>query len=486
MYSSEKSYKWIWAWILCLLAGLLVIVGIGTYVLFGFNRFSLDLNIAGEQEITLDYGDTYEELGVKPHFGGSRFWKEGFDPETEVSVAGSVNTAKTGTYEITYATDYYLWHTEVTRTVHVVDRKDPVLTLNGEPELYIFPGETYEEMGFTASDEYDGDLTGKVQQSEEDGIITYWVSDAAGNRVEATRIVHYDDSVPPVITLTEGENLELYLGTKYSEPGFTASDNSEGDITDRVTYEGTINPYLRDPQTITYTVTDIYGNTTTVKRTVTMIPNPDQPKVQPEGKVIYLTFDDGPSQYTQQLLDVLDKYDVKVTFFVTLNGDPEIFKAMAEAGHAIGIHTATHNYRKIYGSEAAFFEDINKVQEMIVAQTGEETRLLRFPGGSSNTVSNFNPGIMSRLTKLVEDAGFEYFDWNVDSYDAGGASSPDEVYRNVVNGCSGSKFSIVLQHDIKGFSVRAVESIIVWGLENGYTFLPLDVTTPCVHHRINN
>ena len=137
-------------------------------------------------------------------------------------------------------------------------------------------------------------------------------------------------------------------------------------------------------------------------------------------------------------------------------------------------------------SEEAFFEDLYACQKLIYDRTGVLTTLLRFPGGSSNTVSKFNPGIMSRLTVAVQNAGFQYFDWNVDSNDAGGAKTAQEVFENVVNGCASRRVSIVLQHDIKGFSVEAVEKILIWGTENGYRFLALDSSSPGAHHGVNN
>ena len=124
-------------------------------------------------------------------------------------------------------------------------------------------------------------------------------------------------------------------------------------------------------------------------------------------------------------------------------------------------------------------------EEMIHDLTGSYTNVFRFPGGSSNTVSRVNPGIMSRLASLMPDMGYYYFDWNVDSNDAGGASTSDEVFWNVVGGCSQGA-NVVLQHDIKDFSVAAVERIIIWGLNNGYQFLPLEASSYGAHHGLNN
>ena len=105
---------------------------------------------------------------------------------------------------------------------------------------------------------------------------------------------------------------------------------------------------------------------------------------------------------------------------------------------------------------------------------------------ADNAVSRFNEGIMTRLTEAVEDAGFRYFDWNVDSDDAGNARKSETVYRNVISGVANNRVSVVLQHDIHRYSVDAVEDILVWGFENGYTFLPLQEDSPTIHHGLNN
>ena len=216
-------------------------------------------------------------------------------------------------------------------------------------------------------------------------------------------------------------------------------------------------------------------------------PEPTEPQpVQPNGKVIYLTFDDGPSKYTQQLLDVLDKYNVKVTFFVVNTGYRDLIAKEAAAGHSIGVHSLTHDYEKIYASEEAYFKDLNAMNDIIEAQTGKRSTMIRFPGGSSNRVSSFNPGIMTRLTQAVTDAGYQYYDWNAQSGDAGLTTDTDECFRNVVDGVKNRDVSIVLMHDSKGYSVAAVERILIWGLENGYTFLPLTPSSPKAHHHINN
>ena len=191
----------------------------------------------------------------------------------------------------------------------------------------------------------------------------------------------------------------------------------------------------------------------------------------------------------EKMEQMIKEENVKATFFVT-DGNSNyryLLAKEAAAGHTVAIHSATHDYKYIYSSCDAYFEDLNRMSDIITEQTGKRPKLLRFPGGSSNTISKqYCSRIMSVLTKAVSDQGYKYFDWNVSSGDAGGTTSTSEVYNNVISGIQSHDISVVLQHDIKLFSVNAVEDIIVWGLANGYTFLPLTESSPAIHHGVNN
>lgn len=209
----------------------------------------------------------------------------------------------------------------------------------------------------------------------------------------------------------------------------------------------------------------------------------------PEGeKIVYLTFDDGPSPYTEKLLDVLKKHDVKATFFVTC-AHPEnrsSIKRAFDEGHSIGLHTCTHNYEIAYANDDAFFEDLGTVSNIVKDLTGLDSKLIRFPGGSSNSISKLtSPEIMTRLTAEVENRGYAYFDWNVASKDTGAATDSNSVYNNITSSLRGD-YSIVLQHDIKEYSVDAVERVIEFGKKYGFTFKPLTKDSPTAHHRLNN
>lgn len=207
-------------------------------------------------------------------------------------------------------------------------------------------------------------------------------------------------------------------------------------------------------------------------------------------KVAYLTFDDGPSpNVTPKILDILKEENVKATFFI-LNRSSELdylIKREYEEGHTVALHGSSHNYKQIYSSSNAFFTDLEIIQKKVERITGQKPMIIRFPGGSSNTVSRFNPGIMTTLTQEVKSKGFHYFDWNVGSGDAGEARTSDEVYNNVIKSL-GNKNNIVLMHDFNGNykTLNAIRKIIRYGKNNGYTFEKITMNTPEIHHRIAN
>lgn len=205
-------------------------------------------------------------------------------------------------------------------------------------------------------------------------------------------------------------------------------------------------------------------------------------------KLVYLTFDDGPSQHTARLLDILDKYNAKATFFV-VHGSGLYTHYMSEEarrGHAVAVHSYTHDYYTIYSGSSAFWNDFNLMRNEIHAKTGIWTNLFRFPGGSSNTISRFNPGIMTRLVAEARAKGYYYFDWNVGGIDAGGTTSSYEIMNNAINGIRAKSNAVVLMHDSKGYTVDAIEGILKWGTENGYAFVPLTESSPGAHHNVQN
>ena len=494
--AKKRKIKYI-AWLSGLAVLLLLLCGAAwlqhTYL------HGLQVQLLGETQIVHEYGERYEDPGAMAMFKGLLD-----EVAVPVQVDGVVDPnelgAQTLTYHAAYTLDFYFTtltcRASQTRTVLVVDTQPPEIILTTNPDYFTLPGGTYEEEGYVAVDNHDGDITAAVQRTQTEDQVTYRVTDASGNTTQVTRQVEYSDPIPPELTLKGAGVIVMRPGKFYAEPGFAAQDNCDGDITQNVTVNGTVNGDKPGTYILEYSVQDSSGNVATITRKVIVTPVakvpgmssfPSQTPAEPNGRVIYLTFDDGPSSYTKLLLDVLDKYEVKATFFVVYASNANTLKRMAQAGHTVGMHSDTHNYRQIYSSEEAYFADLYAVQEKIEMAIGYKPMLLRFPGGTSNTVSrHYCKGIMTTVSQRVKELGFRYFDWNVDSGDASKAKTAQDVYYNVVQGISNKKNAIVLQHDIKDFSVEAVEDIIKWGLVNGYTFAPLTMDSPVCEFRVAN
>ena len=208
--------------------------------------------------------------------------------------------------------------------------------------------------------------------------------------------------------------------------------------------------------------------------------------VKSSGKKVYLTFDDGPSSNTDQILDILKDYDVKATFFVVGKTDERSVKAyqrIEEEGHTLAMHSYSHKYDEIYESKEAFARDLNSLQEYLYETTGVWPRIYRFPGGSSNTVSKVD---MQELIEYLTDIGITYFDWNVASGDAVSRTLPAEtIVNNCLSGIEKQKESVILMHDAsnKGTTIEALPQIIEAIQEQGDAeLLPItDETVPVQH-----
>ena len=225
----------------------------------------------------------------------------------------------------------------------------------------------------------------------------------------------------------------------------------------------------------------------TTKRVDSQAVAPPAPPAPSSGKTVYLTFDDGPSQYTPEILNVLDRYGVKATFFVVNGRYNSVMKDIVNRGNAIGLHSYSHNYASVYSSDAAFYSDLNKISAVVKEQTGVETKIMRFPGGSSNTVSKkYSAGIMSRLAKSVTENGYVYFDWNCANGDAAGANTVEKQLANCKSYPKSASNIIVLMHDSKSTTLEALPKIIEYYKSCGMSFGVLTTATPPVHHGINN
>lgn len=204
---------------------------------------------------------------------------------------------------------------------------------------------------------------------------------------------------------------------------------------------------------------------------------------------VYLTFDDGPSSNTGEILDILAEYDVKATFFVVGKEEERyqpLYKRIVEEGHTLAMHSYSHKYNEIYRSEDSYVEDLTKLQEFLYDTTGVWCRYVRFPGGSSNTVSQVD---MHELIDYLEEQDMSYFDWNVSSGDASSAYiSPDMIVKNSTARLSEFHEAIILMHDAsdKDSTVEALPKLIeqIQAMEDT-KIVPITDDTEAIHHISN-
>ena len=450
------------------------------------------IKLKGKDIVKVSLNSKYVEEGANATLGN-------VDITKDLTIKGSVDTQKPGRYEIEYSVKEGFITTTTKRIIEVVDEEKPVITLKGKEETYVCANKEYTEEGYTATDNYDGDITDKVVVNKTDTEITYTVEDSSKNQTVITRTLINKDGEGPKITITGDKTVYVTNGSKYSDKGATATDNCDGDLTSKITKTGSVNTTKNGTYKITYEVTDSSGNKSKAERTVivrakastTTTKTTSNPANNTTG-VIYLTFDDGPSStITAKVLDILKKKGVKATFFVINHSNDlnYLIKREDAEGHAVALHSYTHNYKTIYSSKDAYFNDLKKISDKVKSITGKETKVIRFPGGTSNTVSRkYSKGIMTYLAKEVVNRGYHYFDWNVSSGDAGGAKTKEKVYSNVVNGLRYNRANVVLMHDFEGNykTLNALSDIIDYGLRNNYKFETIDMDTPMVTHRPNN
>lgn len=441
------------------------------------------ISLNGSKKVTIEYGESFEEPGFKATYLGK-------DITDKAWIEGTVDDKVLGEYKLKYKVRKNKITITKERTVKIVDTVKPVITLNGEQDTKICPNTIYKEEGYTAVDNYDGDITKNVKVTRKEDQMIYTVSDSSNNKKTVIRTIEKKDVNAPIITLKGGENYYVTQNGKYKDPGYTAEDECEGDLTSRVTVKGTVNTKEVGTYELEYSVEDSMKNKAVVKRTIYV--TKEIATSDPIKGTIYLTFDDGPSAtITPKVLKILKEKNVKATFFVINHSDNlnYLIKQEYDEGHTVALHSMTHNYSKVYSSVDAYFKDLEAIRDKVQSITGESPTIIRFPGGSSNTVSrHYSKGIMKTLTREVINKGYHYFDWNVSSGDAGEAKTSSDVYRNVTKGLSKSRANVILMHDFESNykTLNALSDIIDYGKANGYEFLAIDMSTAMVRHSVNN
>lgn len=400
----------------------------------------------------------------------------------QVKVETEADLTKPGDYPILYT----YGKRQVSAVLQVRDLTPPELSVHSyttdeveevKPEQFVEKAEDISKVTLSFADP-------EIRKNAGVWKIRIAAEDESGNRTEKeTELIRVKDEKGPEITgaedktLLPGERFDAMDGVQVSDDMDPApvlkADDSQDDLSVPGTYY------------VTYRAEDRSGNRAEIQRKIVV-----KRKDVQEEKTVYLTFDDGPSANTEKVLDILKKENVKATFFVTGNNPKYnyLMKRAREEGHAIGLHTYTHDYSRVYSSEKAFFDDLQKISDLVEKTTGERSKLLRFPGGSSNLVSaKYTKGIMSSLTKKVREKGYQYFDWNCDSTDAAGNNVPVETLVKNASSGQGKQINILMHDtDAKDTTVAALPKIIESYRNRGYTFRELTADSFAPQHKVNN
>lgn len=272
-------------------------------------------------------------------------------------------------------------------------------------------------------------------------------------------VLHRKDEAVPAANTDSTPSSQPADSDAQTDPPI-AADTAEAQTAESAESAETAEPETAEPQS---RYADIYPDM--------MVNAPAESEYVRELGTVYLTFDDGPSDNTYSILSYLEQYNIKATFFVVPNRSDGCYaklKAIADAGHSIGIHSASHVYKDIYASVEAFLDDFHEAWDIVYDATGIKTEIFRFPGGS---VNDFNTETRDYIIQEMNRRGFRYFDWNVDSNDAGGATWT-EMYNSIPSDIANNYRSVVLMHD----SNSTPNTVLVLGdvlhvlVNDGYKF----------------
>lgn len=404
-----------------------------------------------------------------------------FDSADHVAFEGTVDTETPGEYQVSYSYKGKSYPF----TVEVGDFEAPVFEVQDVSTDLLEPV-TAETFITSISDDsvYSTMVEGaQTQEGVYDVIVR--ATDQSGNTAEKkAKLTRINDTEAPVIDGFE-ESVTMLQGRTYHPKNYTASDNLDKAPVISIDTSA-LNTEVPGTYPVNYTAIDRTGNQQVFVQNVVVQEDPDFGQ-----KIVYMTFDDGPSANTLRILDILKANDVKATFFVT-GTNPDfnyVMKDIVDSGNSIALHTYSHDYGALYASDEAYFQDLQAISDLVEQQTGVKSNVIRFPGGSSNMVSSeTSAGIMSRLVDEVHNRGYEYFDWNVDSTDASGNGVP--VATLVANATAGIgvEKAVILFHDTaaKDTTVEALPQIIKAYKDAGYQFRGLTADSMPVHHGVNN
>lgn len=446
---------------------LILVVIVGTFLFFNASDIQFQSDCQAEINSMIDYTQF-----IKSVKGGD---------VNDVEIDNSqVKTDQIGKYDVIYKYK----KEERKLSVKIVDTKAPefnvqekkvALNQTVDPQDLVRDIKDDTETKVSFEKKYSFDKIGTQQ-------VSVIVEDTSGNKTQKTVNVEVvkDEKGPDIIV----GNASVVVGSSIDFNAL-ATVKDDFDKNPSLSVEiGDFDNQKKGDYAVKYIAKDASGNQSEKTINVQVIDKTDK-----NEKVVYLTFDDGPSVHTPEVLDILERYGCKATFFITgMNATyRKYIKTAYDAGHTIGLHTYSHSYSKVYASTDAYFEDLEKIGQLAKEYIGFVPKYIRFPGGSSNTVSKkYTKGIMSQLTKMVTEKGYIYYDWNSENGDGYSKMSQSEMIKRATS--SKENQIMILMHDANGKqnTVETLPEIIEYYQKKGYTFKAIDDSSLVPHQHVNN
>ncbi len=328
----------------------IIIVLFGIFLLY--NPF-LTLKLMGNSTISLEVMTNYDEEGYEAKFLNNDLTKD-------VKIIPNIDVNKVGEYTITYTIKALLTTKSIERKIKIVDETKPEIILNGEKNIKLCPNHEYNEEGYNAVDNYDGDITDKVQKKIENNVIQYTVLDSSNNENKQERIITYIDDEKPNIILKSDSKIYVLKNKKYTDLGYSAIDNCDGEITDKVTVLGNVDTSKYGEYKLTYNVEDTFGNANNTTRLISVVDyiydsSTTYPPGNGYGGVIF-----GPT-YIRGILIINKKYTLPSTYNPGLNNEAvsnlnNLKNAALNAGHNI---PTVSGYRSYSSQKTIYNRNIN-------------------------------------------------------------------------------------------------------------------------------
>lgn len=380
---------------------ILILIVIITSIIYNtFPRLQLN----GSKNMIISYRDKYEEPGVIVKNATGNYM-------SKIKIDNNIDNKTIGNYYVDYSLKLGGKTLQVRRNVKVIDDVSPVIKLKGDQIIEISINSKYEEPGFAATDEYDGELTDKVEiigevNTQEYGeyVIKYKVTDNSSNTTEVNRIIKVIDEIEPTIECKN--NYSAFKTGSINIIGCEATDNFDGDLTNLITVSGEYDVNEPGIYKIKYKVSDNAGNKTSIEHNI-IIYNEKQ-------STAYLTFNNSPTSLTDEILEILNEYQIKSTFFVSLEQKEEYYKQLnkiLENGNELGI-IGYHQTENIYKNSKTFKSYFEETEELIYNKTGKKITSYRFPETSNSKKLNINT--FNKIKEYLNNKNIIYYDWNIE------------------------------------------------------------------------